>query len=285
MTTIPPTRTQPAAAVDDHANGRHRAPSTATATATQATTALRHRAPRCLALVLLAASIAFGVAGAPITPVPDGADLQLREADVTYDATLDLLVFRMQVAGTAGGTVPQPRGQLDGAPVLGYVFPTTLAPSDVGFGGVEGIVALAVTSHPDFDDTPLWDEGNTGRYDDDGAIFHSHWVVLVGDDRVAGGLAVAHVHEGAHDAVLPPTNPGMPMFMDSPGFSVVLAADELRVLVPAQRVNHRTDFAFDAVVAYMQVDTGEDALPMLGVYTVYDVLSGDLSLPFTVTHR
>jgi len=258
---------------------------TTTPSRTRPTIALRHRVTRCLALVLLTTSVAYGVAAAPITPVPAGADLQLRDADVTYDATLDLLVFRMQVAGAAGGTVPQPRGQLDGAPVLGYVFPTTLAPSDVGFGGVEGVVALAVTSHPDFDDTPLWDEGNTGRYDDDGAIFHTHWVVLVGDDRVAGGLAVAHVREGAHDAVLPPTNPGMPMFMDSPGFSVVLAADELRVLVPAQRVNRRTDFAFDAVVAYMQVDTSDDDRPMLGVYTVYDVLSGDLSLPFTVTHR
>lgn len=245
----------------------------------------RRRAAHAAALVLLTACLAIGAAGAPITPVPDGADLQLREADVTYDATLDLLVFRVRVAGTAGGTVPAPRGALDGAPVLGYVFPTTLAPSDVGFGGVDGIVALAVTSHPDFDDTPLWDEGNTGRYDDDGAIFHTHWVVLVADDRVAGGLAVAHVHEGDHHAVLPPTNPGMPMFMDSPGFSVVLAHDELRVLVPAQRVNRRTDFAFDAVTAYMQVNTSDAALPMLGVYAVYDVLSGDLSLPYGVSHR
>lgn len=240
---------------------------------------------RVTALMLLAASLAFGAAARPITPVPDGADLHLLEADVSYDQTLDLLVFRVRVAGTAGATVPQPRGQLDGAPVLGYVFPTTLNPSDVGFAGVEGVVALAVTSHPDFDDTPLWDEGNTGRYDDDGAVFHTHWVVLVGDDRVAGGLSVAHVHEGAYDVVLPPTNPGMPMFMDSPGFSVVLAADELRVLVPAQRVAHRSDFRFDAVVAYMQVNTSDAELPMLGVHAVYDVLSGDLSLPYEVSHR
>ncbi len=241
----------------------------------------RHRAWHLVVGALVAATLAFAAAGAPLTPVPHGADLELIDADVTYDATLDLLVFRVRVAGTAGGTVPVARGALDGAPVLGYVFPTTLAPSDVGFGGVEGIVALAVTSHPDFDDTPLWDEGNTGRYDDDGAIFHTHWVVLVGDDRVAGGLAVAHF-DADHGGVLPPTNPGMPMYMDSPGFSVVMAADELRILVPAQRVNRRIDFAFDVVAAYMQVNTSDEELPMLGVYTVYDVLSGDLSLPFTV---
>jgi len=47
-----------------------------------------------------------------------------------------------------------------------------------------------VTSHPDFDDTPLWDENNNSNYADDGIIFHSHWVVLVKDDRVPGSLSV-----------------------------------------------------------------------------------------------
>ena len=243
----------------------------------------RSRIGRAVAIAFVAIGLTVATAGEPLTPVPEGADLALRGADVAYDATLDLLVFRVQVAGTAGGTVPRARGQLDGAPVLGYVFPTSLVPGDVGFGGVEGVVALAVTSHPDFDDTPLWDEDGNGAYDDDGPVFHTHWVVLVADDRVAGGLAVAHLHADDPDAVLPPTNPGMPMFMDSPGFSVVRSADELRVLVPAQRVGHRIDFAFDAVVAYLQVNTSDPDLPMLGVYTVYDVLSGDLSLPFTVT--
>jgi hypothetical protein len=55
------------------------------------------------------------------------------------------------------------------------------------------------------------------------------------------------------------------------------------VLVPAQRVRGRLDFAFDAVTAYLQVNLGDDTRPRLGVYEVYDVLSGDLSLPYTVT--
>ena len=82
---------------------------------------------------------------------------------------------------------------MDGAPVLGYVFPTTLEPEDVGFGDVEGIVALAATSHPDFDDTPLWDENGNRVYGDDGVRFHSHWVLLVEDracHRWSGGQGV-----------------------------------------------------------------------------------------------
>lgn len=143
-----------------------------------------------------------------------------------------------------------------------------------------GVESGAVTLQPDFDDTPLWDENGDRVYDNDGAAYHPHWVVLTKDERVSGGLAVAAADPLA-GAVLPPTNPGMPMFMDSPGFSVVLDGASLRVLVPVSRVGGRTDFAFDAVVAYMQVDTGGQG-PMLGVYEVYSILSGDLGLPYRV---
>ena len=210
-----------------------------------------------------------------------GADLDLRSAKVSYLKELDLLVFEQKVVGKAGGTTPMARGQLHEAPVLSYVFPTTLASTDVGFSAVEGVVALAVTSHPDFDDTPLWDEDGNRDYDDDGVVFHTHWVVLGPDERVAGGLAVKAFAKEDASVVLPPTNPGMPMYMDSPGFSVVLRGDTLKVLVPAQRAGGRTDFQYDAVTAYMEVSTEGDR-PMLGVYHVYEVLSGDLSLPFKV---
>lgn len=210
-----------------------------------------------------------------------GPDLDIESADVRYLEDLDLLVFRQTVGGAAGGTTPRARGQVDGAPVLGYVFPTTLSPEDVGFTGVEGTVALAVTSHPDFDDTPLWDENGNRDYADDGVVFHSHWVVLVPDQRAPGGLAVASTGDADLKTVLPPTNPGMPMYMDSPGFSIVLRGSDLQVLVPAHRVSGKTDFRFDAVAAYMQVST-RPGDPMLGVHRVYGVLSGDLSLPFQI---
>jgi hypothetical protein len=217
---------------------------------------------------------------APVTPVAETADLRLVAASVTHDQALDLLVFEQRVAGTAGGTTPAARGALEGAPVLGYVFPTTLAATDVGFSSTPGTVALAVTSHPDFDDSPLWDENGDGRYDNDGLTWHTHWVVLVEDARVPGKLAVKEFKK-ADGVVLPPTAPDMPMFMDSPGFAVVARGTTLRVLVPAPRVSGRTDFRYDAVTAYMQVATTGDR-PMLGVYAVYTVLSKDLSLPYTV---
>ena len=209
------------------------------------------------------------------------ADMNLTQAQVSYMSNLDLLVFEMQVEGTSGNTTPQPAGQMNGAPVLGYVFPTTLSPGDVGFGEVEGILAFAVTSHPDFDDTPLWDEDNDRDYENDGKIFHTHWVVLAKDDRVEGGLAVKEFRKEDQSVVLPPTNPGMPMYLDSPGFSVVFQSNTLKVAVPAQRVNNKKEFNYDGVAAYMEVSTDEDQ-PLLGVYAVYEVLSGDLSLPYSV---
>jgi hypothetical protein len=179
--------------------------------------------------------------------------------------------------------VTEARGDLDGAPVLGYVVPTTLEPAAVGFQGAEGIVALAVTSHPDFDDTPLWDETADGDYANDGVLWHSHWVLVGPDERVPGGLAVLEVAEAEMADALPPTAPGLPLYLDSPGFSVQLREGALRVVVPAPRIAADPEFSFDAASAYLQVNTSDPARPMLGVYDVYGVLSGDLSLPFDVT--
>lgn len=216
-----------------------------------------------------------------ITPTPATEDLDITAARVEYLPDLHILVFQQDVAGSAGATVPAAAGQMDGAPVLGYVFPTTLRPENVGFAPGEGVVALAATSHPDFDDTPLWDEDGDGNYDNDGVRFHTHWVVLVPDDRVAGGLSVKETQRIEQD--LPPTNPGMPVYLDSPGFSVVLDGATLRVVVPLDRVSGRRDFTFDAVTAYMEVNTSDDQRPLLGVYHVYEVLSGDLGMPYEVT--
>ncbi len=209
-------------------------------------------------------------------------DMVLSGASVTYMRDLELLVFQIEVKGSAGASVPRANGELNGAPVLGYVFPTTLKSEDVGFNRVDGIVALAVTSHPDFDDTPLWDENNDFNRDNDGIIFHSHWVVLVNDDRVPGGLSVKAFDKDDPSAITPGTFPNMPIYLDSPGFAIVMKGRYLRVLVPAQRINFNTGFSFDAVSVYMEVNTDKQ-MPMLGVYQVYDVLSDNLSLPYAIT--
>lgn len=238
-------------------------------------------------LVLIAAALAWA------TPAQaqsyNGPDFDLAAASVTHVSDLDLLVFEQRVAGTAGGTTPKPHGSLDGAPVLGYVFPTSLKSTDVGFGATDGIVALAVTSHPDFDDTPLWDENGDGNYGNDGIRWHTHWVVLTKDARVPGGLSVKEFRK-ADAVVLPPTNPGMPMYMDSPGHAVTTRGNTLKVLVPASRVK-ATAFKYDAVTCYMEVSAPKDghasdaAKPMLGVYEVFDVLSGKLTLPYDVIRK
>lgn len=213
-------------------------------------------------------------------PLPGTTDLEIQDAKVTYRQDIDMVVFELRVNGTAGATVPVAAGGMDGAPVLGYVFPTTLKPEQVGFAPVDGILALAATSHPDFDDTPLWDEDGDGDPTNagDAAIFHTHWVVLVADERVAGGLSVRAV-ERDPASVLPPTAPGMPIYLDSPGFPAVMIRDRLRIPVPAWRIRDLEAFNFDAVTAYMQVNTTDEGRPTLGVYAVYSVLSGDLSLP------
>ncbi|WP_108808456.1 hypothetical protein [Aquimarina spinulae] len=212
-------------------------------------------------------------------------DLQIVKASVIHDTNINSTIWEINVKGNAGKTTPAPAGQLHGAPVLGYVFPTTLKPTDVGFNDTKGILALALTSHPDFDDTPLWDENNDSTYDNDGIIWHPHWVVLHKDDRVEGGLSVKQFKKTDTSVKLPPTNPGMPMYMDSPGFQVITNKTSIKVVIPDYRINNKTDFKFDAVSAYMQVNTEIKDKPMLGVYKVYSVLSTDLSLPYSVQSK
>ncbi|MFS4455468.1 hypothetical protein [Maribacter sp. 2304DJ31-5] len=209
-------------------------------------------------------------------------NFKINEVSVAHEPNLGITIWEISVDGTAGKTTPIKVGQLDGAPVLGYVFPTSLKPTDVGFSQTDGIVALALTSHPDFDDTPLWDENNDQIFDNDGIIWHPHWVILHEDKRVDGGLSVKQFKKADDTVVLPPTNPGMPMYMDSPGYPVTTKNNTIRVVVPDYRMNNRTDFSYDGVTAFMKVNTSNENLPMLGVYEVFSVASGDLSLPYKI---
>ncbi|NQY22061.1 MAG: hypothetical protein HRT40_12285 [Campylobacteraceae bacterium] len=204
-------------------------------------------------------------------------DFKIKSAKVEYIKSLDLLVFSQEVKGKAGNTKPKINGKLHGASVFGYVFPTSLKSTDVGFNKTEGIVALALTSHPDFDDTPLWDENNDKNFKNDGIIWHSHWVILVKDKRVKGGLKVKEFKKDDNSVVIPPINPGMPMYMDSPGFSVLTKGNTIKVLIPANRVNNKINFNYDAVSVMMKVNTS-GKMPLLGVYKIYSVLEDKLDL-------
>ena len=73
----------------------------------------------------------------------DNENFKIKSASVVHNKDQGITIWEIKVEGIAGKTTPIPVGQLNGAPVLGYVFPTTLKPTDVGFGQTEGIVALA----------------------------------------------------------------------------------------------------------------------------------------------
>lgn len=212
-------------------------------------------------------------------------DFKIKSASVSHNKAYGTLEFEITVFGKAGATKPAAIGKLDMAPVLAYVFPTTLKSEDVGFSATEGIVALALTSHPDFDDSPFWDENADGKFDNDGIVWHPHWVILVEDKRVKGGLAVKE-YKPADKVTKPATAPDMPMFMDSPGFPVVTDANKIRVSVPAFRIKNKVQFNYDAVSCYLEVSAPAEGMsmdkPMLGVYNVFSVLSKNLSLPYKV---
>lgn len=208
---------------------------------------------------------------------PSG-EFDIVEVSVTRDG--DELLFRMRVAGTAGATIPALTGALPGAEVYSYVWPTTLDSSVVGFGAEQGILALAVTAHPDFDDTPNVDEDGNGDPDDDGARWHTHWVVLTADDECGpGALKVRDIPDG-ETPPLPPTWPGLPILIDSPDLVPTLADGEVSVRAPIA-VEAAADLSFDGVTAGLVVNADLHA-PLLCVSGVFDVASDDLSLPGTV---
>jgi hypothetical protein len=64
----------------------------------------------------------------------------------------DTAVFRIAVSGEAGADRPAATGTFAGSRVYAYVWPTSLDSSAAGFDPTQGIVAPAVTFHPDFDD-------------------------------------------------------------------------------------------------------------------------------------
>ena len=187
-------------------------------------------------------------------------------------------VFHMAVSGKAGATRPAKSGKLAGSSVFSYVWPTSLDPAVVGFEPKAGILAFAVTSHPDFDDTPLFDENGDGRTDNDGNVWHSHWVVLQPDAACGkDALKVVDIPEGAKPR-LPKTWPGLPILIDSPGWSPAFERGTVEVRVPFDDIGAVEAGTFDGVTAALRVNASVHS-PLLCVANVFKVASGDLSLP------
>lgn len=196
-------------------------------------------------------------------------------------ATTDgrLATFIMEVTGEAGSQKPQRLGKVEGSNVDAYVWPTKLDPSAVGFAERSGLLALAITAHPDFDDTPLFDENGDGDPANDGADWHSHWVVLVEDKACGGGLKVRDVSPGQD--VLPATAPGLPIALDSPGMSPLIKGSAVKITMPVRGADN---VSFDAVTAKLQVHAAGKE-PFLCVVGTYKVASGELSMPGVITRE
>lgn len=209
--------------------------------------------------------------------VYDNEDFNIVSSKLTYNSELEEIVISLKVKGTAGATTPDSLGKLNGSGILTYLFMTSLNPMDVGFGETEGMVALAVASHPDVDYSPLWDENNNGNYADDGKHWQAHWILLVKDERVKGGYSVKEIKNNT--AINMPTTAAynVPLYLDSPGFQVITKNNTVKVVIPVGRINRKTNFQFEIVTGYMLFNTTDNSLPMLGLVNVYDRSSKEVT--------
>ncbi len=181
----------------------------------------------------------------------------------------DAAVFTTRVRGQAGTEKPRATGKFEGSDVYAYVWPTSLNSGDIGFERDQGIVALAVTFHPDFDDA-----AKGGRNRD---VWHPHWVVLAEDKACGGGLKVIDIPPGEKPKV-PETWPGVPLLIDSPAYPTELKGDAVDVTIPLSLIGGIEGASYDGVTAGLKVN-GNLHAPLLCVSNVFKVASGNLSLP------
>lgn len=215
-----------------------------------------------------------GIRTAPARAV--SAPFDIHHTKITTEGRV--ATFHIAVSGKAGASRPAKTGKLAGSTVFSYVWPTTLDPAVVGFDEKAGILAFAVTSHPDFDDTPLYDENGDGRLDNDGDLWHSHWVVLAPDPACGKDtLKIVDIPEGAKPK-LPRTWPGLPILIDSPGWSPVFKGDTLEVKVPFDDIGVLAGAGFDGVTAALRINASVHS-PLVCVADVFKVASGNLGLP------
>jgi hypothetical protein len=213
----------------------------------------------------LDAAVAHPVKAEPAQAIQAPFDI----IETTVVTTGDTAVFSTRVRGEAGKDKPKATGRFQGSEVYAYVWPTSLNSADIGFDRDRGIVALAVTFHPDFDD------GAYGRKNRD--VWHPHWVVLAQDKACGGGLKVVDIPDGAKPTV-PATWPNVPLLIDSPEYQTTFKGDAVDVAIPLAVLGGISGASFDGVTAGLKVN-GNLHAPLLCVENVFKVASGNLSLP------
>jgi hypothetical protein len=227
--------------------------------------------------VLAAGSIPLCLGAATAHPIKVEPSQALRASFDIIETTIvtkaDTAVFTTRVRGGAGQDKPTATGKFNGSAVYAYVWPTSLNSGDIGFDRDRGIVALAVTFHPDFDD------GAYGKKNRD--VWHPHWVVLAEDKACGGGLKVVDIPQGSRPKV-PATWPNVPILIDSPEYPTTLKDNAVTVEIPLSMLGGIAGASFDGVTAGLKVN-GNLHAPLLCVDNVFKVASGNLSLPGKVT--
>lgn len=218
-----------------------------------------------ISLCLTGGAVAHSIKSEPTDAVHASFDI----VETTIATNGDTAVFTTRVRGEAGSAKPEATGKFEGSGVYAYVWPTSLNSGDIGFDKDQGIVALAVTFHPDFDDAAY-----SGKNRD---VWHPHWVVLAKDDACGGGLKVIDIPEGASPRV-PATWPGVPLLIDSPDYPTTLKDDAVAVTIPLSLIGGIAGASYDGVTAGLKVN-GNLHAPLLCVSDVFKIASGDLSLP------
>lgn len=230
-------------------------------------------------LVLATLSLNSALASASTTPqtitaAPGGA--QLASFDLVQTSVRragDQVIFTSKTSGRTGVDRPAPTGQFAGSDVYAYVWPTSLDSSVVGFDAKQGVLALAVTFHPDFDDGAYGAKNRT--------IWHAHWVVLQPDNACGkGNLKVKDIPKGTKPN-LPATWPGVPLLISSPDYPPAFQGNSVTVRVPLSDIGFSRSFEYDGVTAGLKVNADLHS-PLLCVADVFKVASGDLSLPGVV---
>ena len=98
--------------------------------------------------------------------------------------------------------------------------------------------------------------------------------------KVPPSFDIADIPDGATPTV-PATWPELPILIDSPDIATNVTAETVEIRVPISELGSNTDFNYDGVTAGLRVSTSPHD-PLLCVENVFDVASGDLSLPGTV---
>jgi len=235
--------------------------------------------------IALAASVPVAAEEIRSQPNPRvAAALDILRADIRVEQGWAL--FSMELRGPAARPARAARGaRPEERKIVAYIWPISVDPSAAGFERGSGSLALAVMAHPDFDDTPLFDENGDGNPDNDGASWHVHWLVLVPDDACGrGALRVRDFPPAPGGAserprpVLPRTWPGLPVLIDSPGYSPRVAGNTIDVRVPFADLAVLRGARFDGFTAELRLGS-PGTVPLLCVAPPVDSASGNLSLP------